>query len=121
MTQDGLRHDVIKYWGAHRLTLLLVIAISTALAMTVISMYLYISSGAIQLDLSRPGYQGVSSQNDTSYQEIESFSETGTIDEQSMGQFEAVFFEQSNNARSIEAYSGDPLSPVNLNLTISVD
>ena len=119
--EDIAHNKTVKYWGVHKLTLLLIIAIVTALTLTIISMYLYISSGAIQLDLSRPGYRGVSSQNDTSYQSMENFSESGVIDEQSVGEFEAIFFEQSSKAQSIEAYSGDPLSPTNLNLVVTLD
>ena len=45
-----------RFLEAHRLPIAIGIAVSVALLMTVISISLYIRSGAPRLDLSRPGY-----------------------------------------------------------------
>lgn len=114
MTEEALPSSISKFWGNHRLALMIVMAICVALSLVVISMYLYISSGAIQLDLSRPGYQGVSSQTDSSYKNVEYYPETGKLDESSISEFEKLFNEQRKKANAIDAFGGDPLSLSNL-------
>lgn len=119
MKDDSLTTSVTKFWGGHRLALLISMSTILALGLVSLSLYLYISSGAIQLDLSRPGYQGVSSQTDGSYKVIENYPETGKLDESSIGEFETLFNAQSNKAKLIDSFGGDPLSPASLGLISS--
>lgn len=119
MIEEVLPSRVTKFWGDHRLALLIVIAISIAVTLVTISMYLYISSGAIQLDLSRPGYQGVSSKTDSSYKSIETYPVTGKLDESAISEFDKLFSEQMAKAKAVEAFGGDPLSIANLEITIN--
>ena len=50
------------FWAHHRLVLLLVATITISLVLTCVSVIIYATSGAAQLDLSRPGYRSVSDQ-----------------------------------------------------------
>ena len=45
------------FWAHHRLIMLLIGTISMALVLTCVSVIIYTTSGAAQLDLSRPGYR----------------------------------------------------------------
>lgn len=116
--EESIQSSVTKFWGGHRLALLISMSVILAIGLTTLSMYLYISSGAIQLDLSRPGYQGVSSQTDNSYKVLENYPETGDLDELSIGEFETLFNNQASKAKLIDSFGGDPLSPTSLNLLV---
>lgn len=113
---EPLPESIVNYWGDHRLALLIIIAVTVAVGLVSTSMYLYISSGAIQLDLSRPGYQGVSSQTDSSYKTLENYPETGALDGSSLTEFEGLLSSQAIKAKAIDAFSGDPLDPVSLGI-----
>lgn len=119
MIEEVLPGSVTKFWGNHRLALMIIMAITIAISLVTISMYLYISSGAIQLDLSRPGYQGVSSQTDSSYKTVEYYPETGKLDESSISEFEKLYNEQVKKAHAVDAFGGTPLSYANLGILTS--
>ena len=102
--------DDSAFWGRHRLALLLVGTVLTALILTVVSMIIYNSSGAAQLDLSRPGYRSVSSQIDST-DEIDGFSASGPIDKQTIQDFMSLYDKQAAKAKAVDAFNGDPLNP----------
>lgn len=52
----------VAFLSRHRFIVLLVAAILISLVLTAVSLAIYNSSGAAQLDLSRPGYRSVSDQ-----------------------------------------------------------
>ena len=98
------------FWGRHRLALLLVGTVITAILLTVVSMIIYNSSGAAQLDLSRPGYRSVSSQIDSN-DEIDGFSASGSIDKGTIQDFMSLYDKQAAKAKAVDAFNGDPLNP----------
>lgn len=102
--------DDAAFWGRHRLALLLVGTVLTAITLTVISMIIYSSSGAAQLDLSRPGYRSVSSQVDSN-DEIDSFSSSGPVNKQTVQDFMNTYDKQAAKAKAVDAFNGDPLNP----------
>lgn len=102
--------DSLSFWGRHRLSLLLILTIAIAIVMTVISVAIYNSSGAAQLDLSRPGYRSVSSQierNDT----IDTYSASGPVNKDTIEEFIKLYDEQADKAKAVDAFNGDPLNP----------
>jgi hypothetical protein len=102
--------DSATFWGEHRIALLLIFTVVTAIVLTIISMTLYNISGTAQLDLSRPGYQSVSDQIDTTTK-IDTYSATGSVNTETIREFMTLYDEQARKAKAIDAFNGDPLNP----------
>lgn len=77
----------------HRFMILVGATIAISLVLVVLSMWLYTSSGASQLDLSRPGYVSVREQVDGSNQ-FKDFSATGPVTDTTIDEFTALYDEQ---------------------------
>lgn len=93
------------------------LSIIVALILVGVSMALYVSSGASQLDLSRPGYRAVSDQVVTNDSDFGNYSATGTLDQSAIDQFKTLYDKQSAKAQAVDAFGGDPLSPDALELS----
>ncbi len=104
------KEEPLSFWREHRISLLLVMAITIALTLTIVSVFLYNSSGAAQLDLSRPGYRAVSDkvEHDT---EIDRYSSSGPVTDGTIKEFIELYGKQADRAKSVDAFSGDPLNP----------
>lgn len=100
----------LSFWDRHRLSLLLILTVIIAIAMTIISVVIYNSTGAAQLDLSRPGYRSVSSEVETA-DKIDTYSASGPVNKDTINQFMDLYDEQANKAKAIDAFNGDPLNP----------
>lgn len=102
--------ETLSFWDRHRLSLLLIITLIVTFIMTTVSVIIYNSTGAAQLDLSRPGYQSVSSQvkkND----DIDGFSSSGPVTKDTINEFMKQYDAQAAKAKAIDAFNGDPLNP----------
>jgi hypothetical protein len=100
----------LSFWDRHRLSLLLILTFILEIIMTTISVIIYNSSGAAQLDLSRPGYLSVSDQverDDT----IDEYSASGPINKDTIQEFITLYDEQAEKAKGVNAFNGDPLNP----------
>jgi len=104
-----------KYFK-HKIIFLIIGAITISLILVVISMTMYISSGTIQLDLSRPGYISVSDQAVVNDKPLSNFPQFGSLDEEDLLSFEKQFQDQAKKAKAVEAFNGDPLDPKALGL-----
>lgn len=102
--------------GYRRLMVMVAASIITSMALVGVSLALYSSSGASQLDLSRPGYSGVSNQTVTKEEDTNVYSETGPIDQQAVDEFRALYKEQSDKIKAIDAFGGDPLGASSLGI-----
>ena len=93
----------------HRFSLMIILSIILAFILTFVSMALYNSSGAAQLDLSRPGYKDVRSQvvNDDNFQD---YSSSGSINQAAINEFVSMYHQQAVKTESVDAFGGDPLS-----------
>jgi len=109
--------EQLSFWDGHRYLLLIAIVIAIALVLVGISMTLYVTSGAAQLDLSRPGYRSVSSQAINNDSEFKNYSSTGPINNDSIAEFKALYEKQAASAKAVDAFSGDPLSPDTLEIS----
>ena len=107
----------VTYWGQHRFLLLIALSVIIALTLVSISMALYASSGAAQLDLSRPGYQAVTSQAVTGGGDFESYPASGKLDNKSINDFKTLYDKQATKAKAVDAFSGDPLNPETLEIS----
>ncbi len=106
----------LSFWDQHRYLLLIAVSVAIALFLVTISMELYNSSGAAQLDLSRPGYSTVTSQAVKNDSEFANYPDTGTLDKSSIDQFRSLYDAQAAKAKAVDAFSGDPLNPATLEI-----
>lgn len=110
-----LINKTLNYVKNHQFTCFVISCIIIACIMTVISLQLYDKSGAIKLDLSRPGYEKVR-------QEVEKESDdqpyeaTGTLDEQSIKDFESRLNKYDKELKALSNYSESTISDENLGL-----
>jgi hypothetical protein len=109
----------LTFWGAHKFLLLIALSIAIALALVGISMTLYATSGAAQLDLSRPGYRGVTSQAISSDSGFQNYPNTGPINSSSVNEFKTLYEKQAATAKVVDAFAGDPLNPDALEISAS--
>lgn len=105
----------LKGWRAHRFMLMVGATIVMSLVLVGVAMAIYSSSGAAQLDLSRPGYRGVSKQADRG-EVISSFPSTGPIDKSTLDQFRQLYTTQAQQVLGYDGFGGNPLSDQALGL-----
>ncbi|HUC96304.1 MAG TPA: hypothetical protein VMR16_01425 [Candidatus Saccharimonadales bacterium] len=94
-----------------RFLLFVFASILVASILVAISMEMYNSSGAAQLDLSRPGYVSVRSQAVTNDDGFQKYSATGPINQTTISDFKSIYKQQSQKTKAVDAFSGDPLNP----------
>jgi hypothetical protein len=75
-----------------------------------VSLYLYNTSGAAQLDLSRPGYVDIRSKTVDSSSEFKNYATTGPITQASIDEFKTLYDEQADKIKLASAFKGDPLN-----------
>lgn len=102
--------EKLGFWIEHRFMLLVVITIIISIVLVCISVTVYNSSGAAQLDLSRPGYQSVSGKVDRT-DNVTDYSAFGPINKDTVNQFTATYDTQAGKAKAVDAFNGDPLNP----------
>ena len=100
----------LSFWDRHRLSLLLILTVIIALVMTVVSVIIYNSTGAAQLDLSRPGYRSVSDKVEKT-DEIDTYSASGAVNKDTIQEFMKLYDAQASKAKAVDAFNGDPLNP----------
>lgn len=105
--------------GRYNFIFFLIGSIGLASTLVVVSMFLYDRSGAAQLDLSRPGYVDVRSQSITSDSDFVEYPSTGSVNQSTIDEFKTLFDQQSEKAKAIDAFGGDPLSDSALGIEIA--
>ena len=104
-----------RFLEVNKLPLALTAAILLALAMTVTSVYMYVSSGVSQLDLSRPGYENIRKQVDIN-ESRQDFDDEGPVDDETITQFLNLLDERSGELKNISDFSGQSLDDATLDL-----
>lgn len=94
-------------------------SIVISLLLVTLSMWLYNLSGAAQLDLSRPGYQGVRAKAQQSEQ-FDGFDATGKLDEESLKKFDKQYKQQQSAIRK-NSEGFNPFTVDNEHLGIHVE
>ncbi|MFZ2545186.1 MAG: hypothetical protein WAW80_04370 [Candidatus Saccharimonadales bacterium] len=113
---DNVEHiHTHKPWYQMRIVLFVSASISVAFFLVVISMTLYASSGAAQLDLSRPGYTAVQSKLDQT-ESFEDFPVTGSVNTKVVDDFQKLFQQQIKSVNSTDAFSSSALEPQSLGI-----
>ena len=101
----------------HQFASLLVGSIGLALFFVFVALSLYQSSGTIQLDLSRPGYDVARKEATKDNTVYRGFSADGDINDAALKEFKTLYSKKKKEANSINAFSGDALSDKALKLS----
>lgn len=117
MSIDDLRHDTVHMtkWEQHRFLMLVAGVIAISVFLVSVALSLYNSSGAAQLDLSRPGYQAVRNQAKRDIVST-SFPSSGPLDKESLDQFSKLYAEQSGKVTSVDSYDAAALGEDSLQM-----
>jgi hypothetical protein len=105
----------LNKWQQNKFLWMIGGAVIVALFLVGVSLALYASGGAAQLDLSRPGYQSVrqqATQNDS----FNGFSADGPLDKAALEQFRKLYDERAKQATSVDSFGGDVLSDKSLSI-----
>lgn len=105
----------LSRWQRHKFMVLVGLVVVVALVLLSVSMYLYKSSGAVQLDLSRPGYESVREQAGHS-SEFVGFSSSGPIDQDALDSFRSMYDEKHKEATTGDSFGGDVISDTALGI-----
>lgn len=103
----------------HRFFAMIGAVVVVAVAMTAISLTLYVSSGASSLDLSRPGYEQARTQvkEDTV---SNSFPATGPLNQTEYERYKKLFEQQVKTISELGNYESAPISDAPLRLSDGV-
>lgn len=117
MSEDQLVVEAhhLGRWQQHKFMVLVALTIVISIILTIVSLWLYRTSGAAQLDLSRPGYESVrerASQTD----EITSFSASGPLDGQVLDDFRALYDDELKKITELDNFGSDVLSDATLGI-----
>lgn len=101
----------------HQFISMIVVVISISLFLVYVALSLYQSSGTVQLDLSRPGYDSARKEAIKGNEVFKGFSADGTIDAAALNEFDTMYKQKASEALiEIDAFSGDALSDATLGL-----
>jgi hypothetical protein len=118
MTEDQLVAEArnLSPWQRHRFVVLIGMTIIISLFLVGVALALYASSGAAQLDLSRPGYTSVRDKVERS-DSFEGFSASGSVSKDTLDKFRKLYEGQSEKATNFDSFGGDVMS----DKTLSID
>lgn len=102
---------------SHQFVVMIVLALLVSMFLVYVALSLYQSSGSLQLDLSRPGYDSARQESIKDNEVFKGFSADGPIDKRSLGEFDDLYKQKAAEALiDIDAFSGDALSDATLTL-----
>lgn len=112
MTEEDLLTDAkqLSRWQQHKFMVLVGLTIIVSLFLVMISLHLYRSSGAAQLDLSRPGYESIREQASHNNNDFTSFPQNGPLDKDAIDTFRSLYDEQLNRATALDSFGGEVMS-----------
>ena len=98
-----------------RFASMIVCVIAVACTLTGISLHCYNASGAVQVDLRRPGYQSVRKEA-TANTSDEQFSATGNLDAKAYSQFNAMYDRHAKRTVDAPSFGEEALSDDSLQI-----
>ena len=106
----------MSHWQRHKFMALAGMTIVISLFLVGVSMALYSSSGAAQLDLSRPGYQSVREQASRT-SDFEGYPATGKLDSKAISEFKTLYDKKAKEATAVDSFGGK----VMIDQSLSID
>lgn len=107
----------IRTVRAHQFFAMVIASIAVAIFLVYVALSLYQSSGALQLDLSRPGYDSARQEAIKDNDEVfRGFSSDGPINKESLQEFDQLYKEKAAQAFTddVADFSGEALSDATL-------
>ena len=104
-----------KPWYRQELVIFIGGSVIIAFVLVVISLAMYMTSGASLLDLSRPGYQAVQDKVDQAGS-FEAFSSSGVVTKQTLDQFQQLYEKQVKPVSSSSDFDSASLSDLALGI-----
>lgn len=115
--QDHHESLGVRTVRAHQFVFMVMLVILISLFLVYVALSLYATSGTLQLDLSRPGYDSAREEAVKGNEVFRGFSADGPIDNESLAEFDELYKEKAAEALiDIDAFSGEALSDSTLNL-----
>jgi len=109
---EELRNDAahMSLGQRHRFLVLIAGVIMLSFIMVIIGMYIYNTSGAAQVDLSRPGYQSVQKEasRDTT---DDSFASTGKLDKEAFDSFDSMYADHARQVIGVDSFDPKAVDP----------
>lgn len=115
MNEPLQEHAANKPWYRKELFFFVGGSILLALALVLMSMAIYTSSGASLLDLSRPGYKSVQKEVNQKGQ-FEAFSSNGPVDKKMLDQFQELYEKQVKSVSNSSDFDTTALSDQSLGI-----
>lgn len=102
---EELRNDAepMTVWQRHSYLLLVALVIVLSCIMVVIGMYVYNTSGAAQVDLSRPGYQSVQREA-TRDSTDDSYPSSGKLDAAAFSSFNEMYSDHARQVVGVDSF-----------------
>lgn len=103
---------------AHKFLTMVALVIGVSLFLVYVALSLYQSSGTLQLDLSRPGYDSARQEAVKDTEVFKGFSADGKIDKEALNEFDKLYRQKAAEGLIIDVadFSGDALSDATLTL-----
>ena len=109
--------DSMSVWQRHRFFVLIAGVIVVSFILIGIGMYIYNTSGAAQVDLSRPGYKSV--QAEASRQGVtDAYSATGDLTSDDFDNFNEMYNDHSRHVIGVDSFDPEPLADDTLQLFV---
>lgn len=109
----------MSHWQRHKFMALVGATIVISLFLVGVALALYSSSGAAQLDLSRPGYQSVREQASKT-QDFESYPATGKLDSKAISDFKTLYDKKAKEATAVDSFGGKVMTDQSLSIDAPV-
>jgi hypothetical protein len=108
-------HTTLEQVKDHRFVIMIFGSIAIALVLVAVALGLYVSSGAYQLDLSRPGDVRLREQvqEDKTFR---GFASSGPLDKEAVDSFETMYNEKLADIEATSLYNSRLLSPEGLGI-----
>lgn len=117
-----MKPDRLKLWmQRNQLIVFIIGSILIAFFMTGASLWLYRSSGAAKLDLSRPGYENVRAAVEDDNSGTKPFSPTGELDDKAIKDFRSRYEAIKNKLDKTNNYDEADVSDDNLGIGVTVE
>ncbi|MES2876648.1 MAG: hypothetical protein V4678_04225 [Patescibacteria group bacterium] len=101
----------------HKFIAMIAVVIVISMFLVYVALSLYESSGTLQLDLSRPGYDSAREEAVKDNEVFKGFSADGKIDQAALDEFDKLYREKAAEGLiDIADFSGDALSDATLTL-----
>jgi len=114
---DNAREEHISRFSKHRFVAMIVFAILVSFVLVGVALGLYASSGAAQIDLSRPGYSSVRDKITEEDDNSVTFPTNGPITKDVLKEFETQYDEIAKNITGVDAFDPQVLSDSSLQIT----